>query len=305
MTDFLVGAGGWDYFQVPGLSSLEAYAKAFSFVELNSTFYQIPSLQLVKTWRQRVPLNFEFSVRCHKDITHKFQLEPFVETFKTFEIMMDICRILNSQFLVLVTPSTLDFNREKINGIRNCLESLDLKRIKIVWEVRLKRGESIPSSLISLIQEYDIIHCVDASRESINIDSNIVYTRIFGKGIHNIYQFSDEELLEINEKLSNKKSDMVVISFHNVKMYKDATRFKIYKQTNRFLPVTKTRGLQSLKEVLMEDAVFPASKHELIRDQGWKVIDMTDTRRIHANILLDKLSDKSFRNVEEVIKNLN
>ncbi len=42
MTEVLIGAGGWAYFQVPGLRPLDAYAQAFNFVEVNATFYTYP-----------------------------------------------------------------------------------------------------------------------------------------------------------------------------------------------------------------------------------------------------------------------
>ncbi len=115
MTDFLIGAGGWAYFQVQGLRPLEAYVKAFNFVEVNSTFYQIPSPKLVKSWRQRVSVNFKFSVRCHKDVTHRFQLNPCIEALNTFTVMIDICRILNSEYMVLVTPPSLVFPEQRLN----------------------------------------------------------------------------------------------------------------------------------------------------------------------------------------------
>jgi len=50
-----IGAGGWAYFKVPGMDSLTAYSKAFDFVEVNSTFYTTPSMEIVRSWRQRVP----------------------------------------------------------------------------------------------------------------------------------------------------------------------------------------------------------------------------------------------------------
>jgi len=78
------------------MKPLEAYSRAFDFVEVNSTFYEIPSLGTVKTWRRTVPPNFEFSVRCHQSVTHKNQLEPTEETYKTFNEMIRICQDLNS-----------------------------------------------------------------------------------------------------------------------------------------------------------------------------------------------------------------
>src|SRR5437016_13681137 len=64
MSQLLVGAGGWAYFQVPGTASLEAYSQAFDFVELNSSYYELPAISSASDWRKRVPADFRFSVRC-------------------------------------------------------------------------------------------------------------------------------------------------------------------------------------------------------------------------------------------------
>ncbi|RLI38549.1 hypothetical protein DRO66_01315 [Candidatus Bathyarchaeota archaeon] len=304
MTEFLIGAGGWAYFQVPGLRPLEAYSRAFSFVEVNSTFYTNPSFQLVKSWRRRVPQKFEFSVRCHQDVTHRFMLEPIREVFDNVTRMLDVCRILRSKFLVLQTPASFPFTEEKIEAIRHLFNSLNLKGIRLVWEVRRRGGECLPRSLRSLMQDFNVIQCIDLSRETLATDVDTVYSRVFGKGEHNIYQFTDGELLEINRKIMDERRDTAVVSFHNVRMYKDAARYKIYKQRKKFPPVTRYTGQLALKEVLTEDTDFPATKQKLITTQGWKVIDLPGDQRVHAHTFLKRLPDKCFKNIEEVMLKL-
>ena len=300
----LIGAGGWAYFRVKEMSSLEAYSRAFDFVEVNSTFYEKLGFQLVKSWRRRVPPNFEFSVRCHKDVTHRYKLEPITKVFNIFETMVNVCRILNSKFLVLVTPSTLNFSLKKIESIKALFDGLNLQGVRLVWEVRRRTGEALSTRIISLMQDYKIIPCVDLSREDPVTDSDTVYSRIFGKGEHNLYQFTDEELLEVDRRIISQERDEAVISFHNVKMYKDAARYKIYKQRKRFPSVTGMTGHPSLKKVLAEDIHFPTTRQELLKAQGWKVMDLTNKKRVHAHVLLDGLPDKCFRSVEEVMMNL-
>jgi uncharacterized protein YecE (DUF72 family) len=304
MTELLIGTGGWAYFQIPGLKSLEAYSRIFNFVEVNSTFYRIPSVKLVKSWRNRVSNEFEFAVRCHKDVTHKYQMEPIEEAQKTFNTMTDICNILKARFLVLETPAEINFNAKKIDEARNFFESVDHKGIKLVWEVRQNRGESLPYDLLRLMGDQGIVQCVDLSKENPAVKSDMLYSRVFGKGQHNVYQFVDEELGEIDLKIAKSGSSRTAVSFHNVRMYKDAARFKIFKETGQFPSVTGTTGQQSLKKVLVEDAIFPSTKQELINKQGWKVIDLTKNQRVHASVLLEKLPDRRFGNIKEVIANL-
>jgi len=301
MTEFHIGCGGWAYFQIPGLRPLDAYAKAFNFVEVNSTFYKVPSLRLVKSWRQKVPPDFEFSVRCHKDMTHKYQLEPVDEAFRALDTMIEICSVLGSRFLVLETPSKMHYTNEKTQSIRNLLESINPKGVKMVWEVRRREGEPIPPSVTTLMQDCGIVHCVDLSKDNPATESDTVYTRLFGKGEQNLYQFTDNELEEVDRRIASRNPERAAVSFHNVRMYKDAARYKIYRQTGKFSSATGAQGQQSLRKVLMEDAEFPTTKSELLKSQWWKVIDLTEGTRVHAQSVLERLPDREFRNVEEVL----
>ena len=85
MTKFLIGTGGWAYFRIPGVDPLEAYSRAFNFVEVNSTFYEIPKMKMVESWRKKVPKDFEFSVRCNKTITHELMFESVPEAFNILD----------------------------------------------------------------------------------------------------------------------------------------------------------------------------------------------------------------------------
>lgn len=50
---------------------LPYYSKIFNYVEIDSTFYNIPSQSLVKNWSRRTPSNFRFTVKFPKIITHE------------------------------------------------------------------------------------------------------------------------------------------------------------------------------------------------------------------------------------------
>jgi len=169
------------------------------------------------------------------------------------------------------------------------------------------RGAKQPlnSDLVKTMQDYNMIHCVDLSKdEEPAYKSDILYSRLFGKGPHNIYQPTDEELRKIDKKASKGDHKTVAVSFHFVRMYKDASRFKIYKQTGKFPTVTKSTGLSSLTEVLREDAKFPSNKRELIRHQGWKLIDLTADKRVHATHMLEKLPEKTYNSINDVVQTL-
>jgi hypothetical protein len=86
-----------------------------------------------------------------------------------------------------------------------------------------------------------------------------MYTRLFGHGEHNLYQFDDAELLKIDTIVKERGRENIYLTFHGARMYSDAARLKVYGKSGTFPKVTKAAGLASLKIVLEEDTVFPAS----------------------------------------------
>jgi uncharacterized protein YecE (DUF72 family) len=305
MKEYLIGTGGWAYFRIPRLKSLVAYSRVFNFVEVNSTFYQMPPLEKVERWRKLVPPDFKFSVRAHQAITHRYKLEPVEQTFEVFEQMEQICGKLGADILHLQVPSSFKFTNTSINNLRSLLSSVNLQKLRLALEMRGKRSSQLPIQLIKTMQEHNIIHCVDLSKsEAPTYESDILYTRLFGKGKHNVYQPTDDELQEIDKKAMNGEPEKTVMSFHFVKMYKDAARLKTYKQTGKFPRVTGSTGLASLEEILGEDARFPSTREELVRNQGWKVFDLTENERVHARDLLDQLPKGTYNDLSEVSQEL-
>jgi uncharacterized protein YecE (DUF72 family) len=303
LTEFLIGTGGWAYFSIPEVDSLQAYSRAFNFVEVNSTFYEIPKMKIVESWRNRVTEDFEFSVRCNKLLTHELIFESVPEAFKILDTMVSICETLKAEILHFQTPFSFTYN--KINGdkVTDFFKSTKIKNLRIALEIR--SPTPLNPSFVKDIQDLNIIHCVDLLKGiKPAYHSDILYTRLFGKGHHNIYQPLDSELKQIENVASKEEIKKAVITMHSNRMFKDAARFKIYKETGEFPMVTKSIGIHSLAEVLKEDTRFPSNKTELLNHQGWKIIDLTPKKRVHASDLLQKLPEKSYNTLDDIVQTL-
>lgn len=296
VTQYLIGTGGWAYFNVP--NKLKTYSQIFNFTEVNYTFYEYPETRRVEAWRKTVPKDFTFSVRCHQDLTHRISLKPVEEAYRVFDQMISYCRILDAPFLILETPASYLLNDERLKEAREFFSTIDSKGVRLVWEVRAPNT----AELTRLMQEFSIVHCVDLSRERPSFDSDVVYTRLFGRGKHNIYQFTDEELIEIDNKAIESRPKIAAMSYHGLKMNSDAIRFSQYKSNGIFPSVTSFTGADSAKQAMSEDAKFPSSRAELIEHQGWKVIDLTLDKRVHLSELLLKIPDKTYSNLNEVVE---
>jgi uncharacterized protein YecE (DUF72 family) len=73
------GKGTWNgifYPQAPskkkqgGFDDLAFYAEHFDTVEVNSSFYGVPSVQTTRGWASRTPDDFEFSLKLYQKFTH-------------------------------------------------------------------------------------------------------------------------------------------------------------------------------------------------------------------------------------------
>jgi uncharacterized protein YecE (DUF72 family) len=296
----LVGTGGWSYFNAGDKSPLRAYSKVFDFVEVNCTFYQYPDLHMVQGWRRIVPKDFAFSVRCHQDLTHRIGLKPVDEAFEVFYKMKAYCEILETPLLVLETPASQVLVGSDLAGAKDFFASLDKGNIRIIWEYRAP----ISREVADLMAEFSIVKCVDISRNIPQLSSDLVYSRLFGKGKHNLYQFTDDELFEIQENVDNTKADTVILAYHSARMYADAARFRMHQLTGKFLPVTSYFGLKSAEAVLAEDTTFPTTKTSLTERQGWKVIDLSKDKRVHLSNILELIPDKTYNSLKELSKEL-
>jgi len=66
---------------------LEVYARAFETVEVDSTFYAVPSASAIDRWLKRTPPGFTFSLKLPQTITHENALRGAVAE----EILTEFC----------------------------------------------------------------------------------------------------------------------------------------------------------------------------------------------------------------------
>ncbi len=91
-TSLLIGTCGWSYkddwkgvFYPDHLKLsqfLEYYAHIFPTVEIDSSFYHIPSQKTVENWCQKTPTSFRFSAKLPQTVTHKAKLNLHEKAIK-------------------------------------------------------------------------------------------------------------------------------------------------------------------------------------------------------------------------------
>ncbi len=293
-----IGTGGWQYFIIPGRDPLREYSRIFNFVEVNVTFYREVSIDEVANWRRRVPDNFIFSVRAPKIVTHDYMLKPVKPVINAMDYISEVADILNSNVIVLETPSKLAISKKLL---KEFVESIDLNDKYLAVEPR----GAISKEAIEYMKNKDMIYISDLSKEEPPYyNSEIGYSRIFGPGKHNRYQFTRKELKRIHRRATNAPVKMILMCFHGIRMYADAGRLRYLDLYGDFPKNKPPYGLDAVREELSRDMKFPATRDEIIQHEGWKVIPLNEKDDIHIGDILSWLPPKIYYSVDEVINEL-
>jgi uncharacterized protein YecE (DUF72 family) len=139
---FYVGCSGWSYtaWQGPFYPSdmknshwLEFYSKVFDYVEIDSTFYNIPSILTVKKWLKKTQDNFRFTAKFPKVITHDKRLKNVNNELELF--FKAISPLYEKTLALLIQlPPSMEI-MEGLQRLRELVHILD-NRFRYAVEVR-------------------------------------------------------------------------------------------------------------------------------------------------------------------------
>ncbi len=113
MVRIKIGTAGWDYKdwvgpfypkQLEKAQHLLYFSKIFDIVEINSTFYNLPTESMVLNWRNRVPENFRFIVKVWQNITHKLHETDLGLNINNFFSLLSLLSSKIEYFLLQFPP---------------------------------------------------------------------------------------------------------------------------------------------------------------------------------------------------------
>ncbi len=143
MVIITLGTAGWDYKDWIGpfypkkldkAHHLEFFSKYFSIVEINSTFYNLPSEDMVINWNNRVPKPFRFIVKIWQKITHELNSSELEN--RIFEFFSRI-RPLNEKIFgfLLQFPPWFKFTEDHLEQLIYLIKKIPSK-YKYIVELR-------------------------------------------------------------------------------------------------------------------------------------------------------------------------
>jgi len=210
--EFFVGTSGWAYpWNEEG--SLEWYAKSgLNALELNFSFYRFPSPNAISSWNQK-GRDLRWAVKVHRSITHTLKLNEralaswfrFKDRFSPMDPLIDF-------FLFQLPPTTSPRSAAAIEafvkgtelGERFALEARNIEWFSdewISWATRLGvTWVSIDSPDFPLD-----VHRTDGS----------VYLRMHGRSGWYSHLYSEDELLEVGDRILTANPKLAYVFFNN------------------------------------------------------------------------------------------
>ena len=217
-----IGTSGWYYehwrdrFYPEKLSKdewLKFYAGHFATVELNNSFYRLPSESAFATWYDSSPANFTFAVKVSRFITHIKRLKNTEEAVERF---ITRAKILGEKLgpLLYQLPPNMHRNDEVLESFLSTLP----RGMKHVFEFRHQSW--LEEKVFQILHKYNVGFCVfDMPSVSCPLvaTANFGYVRFHGSTGLYFSCYSDEELADWAKKLAELTSSLeaMYIYFNN------------------------------------------------------------------------------------------
>jgi uncharacterized protein YecE (DUF72 family) len=222
----LIGCSGWSYddwierFYPASIGSkksewLAYYAKFFPTVEINSTFYRVPSSDIVKAWVDKGTKigKFEFSVKMPEVVTHESIVNGSAEkaaaqasSFEAICIEPLASAGLLGSVLVQLSPKFTFEDEKSLNKLRALFEVVNHERFSYATEFRHRTwlneaGTDLKADVLDLLREFKITNViVDEPGFPItrSLTSSIAYVRFHGRNYDIWFRDEKEDDYRIN-----------------------------------------------------------------------------------------------------------
>lgn len=237
-----IGTSGWSYkdwrgpFYPDSLASkywLSYYAGFFDTVEVDSSFYRLPTEKTVKEWVGEVPKCFKFCPKMSRYLTQMKKLkepeEPLERYFSVFDHLKD-----HLGPVLVQLPPQLHFDAERTEHFFKVLRK---KYSDHDFTLEVRHDTWMEYNSLSLIRKYNIGLVISQSGVGFPyaemITAKNIYVRFHGPGKLYGSRYSDKMLQEFAGKFKKwEKEGHAVWAFFNNDQYAyapmDALRLKEY-----------------------------------------------------------------------------
>jgi uncharacterized protein YecE (DUF72 family) len=182
-----IGTSGWHYphwrgrfypEKLPASKMLDYYTRHFETVELNNTFYRLPSTNGVESWRDSTPKDFLFAAKGSRFLTH---MKKLTDTGRGIDRFFERVRPLGKKLgpIVFQLPPYWEANPERLEAF---LQALPARR-RYAFEFRNPTWHTEP--ICRILRRHNAAFCIfeiAGFGSAIEVTADFTYVRLHGPG---------------------------------------------------------------------------------------------------------------------------
>jgi uncharacterized protein YecE (DUF72 family) len=184
-----IGTSGWVYrawrgpfypADLPAKKQFAFLASRFHTVEVNGTFYRLPSAAAIAAWREQAPPGFLYAVKASRFITHNKKLAEPRETLKRF---LDLVLPLGPRLgpLLFQLPPTWHCDAARLEAFLGALRER-VPRHAVTVEFR--HPSWFTEAVYAVLRQHDAAFCIChlvGSESPLVVTARTVYLRLHGR----------------------------------------------------------------------------------------------------------------------------
>jgi uncharacterized protein YecE (DUF72 family) len=214
----LVGTSGYNYPEwkgsfypadLPATKFLPYYASRFPTVEINYTFYRMPTPKLVAGWRAQVPPEFRFTLKAPKRITHDRRLRA-ADVADSLQGFIAAATELGPQLAALLFQLPPNFKKDI--GVLN--EFLSLLPPKTTAAFEFRHESWLDHAVYDALRARNVALCIadsDKRETPVIVTASYAYLRLRDEG------YGDDAIAQWTgtaRELAGRVSDVFVYFKH-------------------------------------------------------------------------------------------
>jgi uncharacterized protein YecE (DUF72 family) len=208
----LTGTSGFSYKEwkgsfypadLPADQMLRYYAERFPAVEINNTFYRMPSESTLRAWQDEVPPGFVFVIKATRQITHIKRLK---EVEQPVEHLLNVTSCLGAARgpLLFQLPPNLKKDAERLRAL------LALLPHDVRAALEFRNDTWYDDEVYALLREHGASFCITHTEDG---DSPFVPTARWGYLRLRGVQYADDELARWVERVRAVDWEEVFVFF--------------------------------------------------------------------------------------------
>ena len=224
--------------------SMKDYARHFSVVEVQSTFYEPPRDAIIKKWPSGATPPLEYTMKVWQLVTHaansptyrrmKRVLDPKDEPgfFRNSAIVregwkrsVECANLISATAMLFQCPASFTPEPANIRRMGKFFERIERPSARLLWEPRGPKWVAERDLALSLCRDLDLVHVVDPFVTQPHT-RHPIYWRLHGiTGPRHSY--TDSELQQLHHMLLNADpQEPAYVLFNNLPRIGDAKRFR-------------------------------------------------------------------------------